>query len=141
MPATPFAGIGTQLQIGTVDSPSSFVAVARVRGIEGPNITTEREDITTLDSTGGYKEYRSTLKDGGEFTLDLLWIKSNTQQLTLRNAVDSGATLYGRIVGSDSPNTICRFAFIVTAFGMSWKAQNVITASLTLKMTGEPTWS
>jgi hypothetical protein len=141
MPATPFAAIGTQLQIGTSDSPSAFTSVARIVSFSGPAIDNEQEEITTLDSTGGFKEFRSTLKSPGEITMKLYWLKGNTQHALLRSTAESGGTLYGRVLGSDSPRTSIRIAFTVKNFKIDFQATGIISVDVTLQVTGAPVWT
>lgn len=135
------AGVGTQFQLGNMASPQVYAACAKIISISGPNISAEQVEVTTLDSTGGYKEFIPGLRDGGECQLELYWIKSNTQQVSLRNRVNDDNAYRYRIVWPDSPQTKVTFDGVVTAFSMSTAANEGIKASITIKISGQVTWS
>ncbi len=135
------AGIGTLFQLATIASPTNFVTVGRVISISGPQLSAERIEITTLDSTGGYKEYIGGLKDGGEIQLELYWKKSDAKQVILRDAVNSGAVLPFKIEWPDSPATTVTGSIIVSSFGMNTAANEGVKATVTCKLTGSPTWA
>lgn len=135
------AGVGSEFQVGDGSSPQVYTKVAEVLSIGGPDVSAEEIDVTSLDSTGGYKEFITGLKEGGSVALEVNWIKSNTQQTTLRDALDSGAELNCRIVFSDSPQTVATFACKVTGFSMSAEPDSQLKASITIKISGAVTWS
>lgn len=135
------AGIGTIFQVGTNASPIVYTAVARVISIGGPNLSSEQVEITTLDSSGGYKEFINGLKDGGEFTLELYWKKSDAKQVILRNALGSETSLPMKVIWPDSPSTRCAFLGLVTGFTMNTVANEGVKATITIKISGAPTWT
>lgn len=135
------AGIGTLFKIATVASPTNYITVGRVISISGPQISSERIEITTLDSAGGYKEYIGGLKDGGEIQLEVYWKKSDAKQVILRNAVDDGTQLPFQITWPDSPATVCSGTIIVSSFGMNTAANEGVKATISCKLTGAPVWA
>jgi len=135
------AGVGSEFQIGSGASPQVYTKVAECLSIGGPDVTAEEIDVTSLDSTGGYKESITGLKDGGSVALEVNWIKANAQQIILRDALDSGAALTCRIVFSDSPQTIASFACKVTGFSMAAEPDSQLKASLTIKISGQVIWT
>jgi len=134
------AGIGTEFQVGDAASPEVFTKVAEVLTISGPELSSEEVEVTSLDSPNGFKEFIAGLKDGGSIQFDMNWIKSNANQVLLRDRV-GGATFNYRIVWSDSPATQVDVAAQVTAFTMSTEPTSAIGASVTVTISGAPTWS
>tara|TARA_R110000824_G_scaffold212432_8_gene398659 strand:- start:3061 stop:3483 length:423 start_codon:yes stop_codon:yes gene_type:complete len=135
------AGLGSEFKLGTNASPIVYTKVAEVLSISGPEISAEEIDVTSLDSTGGFKEYITGLKDGGTVSIEANWIKGNAQQITMRDAVASGATVNLQIVFADSPQTIATFIGKVTSFGMGADPSSQLKASLSVRISGAITWT
>ena len=62
MASTAIAGVGTVFK-------RALVNVAEINSISGPNMSASVIDVTSLDSIGGYKEFISGMRDGGEVSL------------------------------------------------------------------------
>ena len=135
------AAVGTEFRLGSTASPPVYTAVAEILSISGPEVSVEEIEVTSLGSTGGYKEYVSGLKDGGTVSLEANWIKSNTSQTTMRDLVDSGATSSYQVAFSDSPQTTATFNAKVTSFGMSADPGSQLKCTFGLRITGEITWA
>jgi predicted secreted protein len=135
------AGVGTVLAEGDGASPEVFTAVAEVLTISGPELSTEEIDVTSLDSSGGFKETIAGLRDAGSVSFDVNWIKGDAQQLSIRDKIASGAAGNYKITWSDSPATVADFAAIVTGFSMNTEPNSQIQASITLKITGQVTFT
>lgn len=71
MSAVKYAAIGTELWIGDGASPETFFKYASIGDIMGPKMKADTIDVTTHDSTGGYKEYIPSLKDAQEITFPI----------------------------------------------------------------------
>jgi len=135
------AAVGTAFQQGSGASPQVYTTVAEVLSISGPSLSAEEIEVSSLSSPGGFKEYVSGLRDAGTVDLSVNWIKSNTQQTSMRDLVSTGATTAYRIVFSDSPNTVAEFDGIVLTFTMSADPGSQIRAELSVRITGQVTWS
>ena len=68
--ATKFAAFGAQLQYKPV---STWLVCAGVRDISGPGYSADTVDVTTHDSSDGFREHLKTLIDAGDITFDLVW--------------------------------------------------------------------
>ena len=66
-----FIGLGATLEISDGASPETWTAIANVKSIDGPNDTTEIIDATHLGSSGGYREKRPHLQDGGTVSAEV----------------------------------------------------------------------
>lgn len=83
MASSAIAGVGTVFK-------RALVTVAEINSISGPNMSASVIDVTSLDSTGGYKEFISGMRDGGEVSLTCnftvteyhLWLYDFEQGLT-----------------------------------------------------------
>lgn len=48
---------------------TTFTPIPEVKGLAVPEVDIEYQDVTNLDSAGGYREYIPGLKDAGEITM------------------------------------------------------------------------
>jgi predicted secreted protein len=137
-----YAAFGTILRIGST-SGSGGTAVANVTSIDGPELSLETIDVTTHDSTGGWRQFIGGLLDAGEVPLELVF---DPALGTHRNA--SGGLLHALInrttteftlVLPSSPTVSWYFNALVTAFQVQAPIDDKLPANVTLKITGNPT--
>lgn len=137
------SGVGAQFQVGDGNSPEVFTKVAEVTSISGPELTAEPIDVTSLDSTGGYKEFIPGFLDSGSVQLEVNFIATNQPQTDLRTRVSTvgQAAQNYRIILPDTGATQIDFAAIVESFSITAESGSQITASISLKISGPTTWS
>ena len=68
------------------------VSVGRLTSVGEIQSDSEALDVTTLESTGGYREYIQGFRDAGEVELNGFFDAGDAGQSALRAAYDSGAT-------------------------------------------------
>lgn len=135
-----FSGVGTQFKRASEESSGSgFVAVAEVNSISGPTMTREFIDVTSLDSTGGFREFITGFRDGGEVTLNMNFTYT-TYNTLLGDFNDDDDRMY-QIVLPDSGNTTFQFWGRVTQMPVDIPADDKVTADITVKITGQVTLS
>src|SRR5512137_1826867 len=66
MASNAIAGVGTKFYRW---SGSAWVALSEVNSITGPSMTRDFIDVTSLDSTGGFREFITGFRDAGTLTL------------------------------------------------------------------------
>lgn len=139
---TNYDAFGTTLRLGGTTA-STGTAIAQVTNISGPGLSADTIDVTSHDSTTGYRQFLQGLKDGGEVTLDINYDPTGA---THKNT--SGGLLYEfeqgtqnnyALVFSDSSTTVWVLPAIVTGFEPSAPMDNKLSASVTLKISGKPT--
>lgn len=139
---TNYDAFGTKLRQGGTSAASGTI-IAQVTNISGPGLSADTIDVTSHDSTSGYREFLQGLKDGGEVTLDLNYDPAGA---THKNA--SGGLLYAyeqgtqdnyALVFPDAATTVWVLPAIVTAFEVGAPMDNKLSASATLKISGKPT--
>ncbi len=136
-----YSSHGILLQMGDGGSPETFTTVAQVQDITPPNLTVETEDTTTHDS-GGWAEYSATLLDGGEVTFDILYDPADAthdNSTGLVAALTAKAAKNFKVVFPDADTTTWSFAALVTNFQPSGSVKGMLSASVTLKITGAVT--
>lgn len=72
-----FVPIGSQLQIGDQHSAEVFTAVSEINRISGLGWTRNMVETTSLDTTGGYRTYLPTFRDGEVVTIDMNFTVAN----------------------------------------------------------------
>lgn len=72
---------GSKLKIG-----ASYVA--RLTSIEPPEMSKEEVDVTTLDSTGGYREFIPGFRDGGSLSMEGFVVLGDAGQDGLKDNYD-----------------------------------------------------
>jgi|TARA_B100001964_G_C14186844_1_gene579025 predicted secreted protein len=132
MASSAIAGVGAVFK-------RNSVTVGEVNSISGPNKARDTIDVTTLDSTGGYREFIGGFRDGGEVSLDMNWTRSGFDDLN--DDFESNAGQSFSIIMPDTGNTDFSFTGFVTNISKSIPADDKITMSVTIKIDGQITES
>lgn len=153
-------GHDTKLYATVVTNPSSFTAIGNVISISGPSQTRDAIEISTMDSTSKFREFLPGMLDAGEITFDVNYdgsaggnaaILGGTNATTgLLKSNNTSLTYY--LVFNDSPLThttvVTNLAYhshwfckgLMTALGHAIPFDDKITQSVTIKLTGLPTF-
>lgn len=136
-------GQGTLLQIGDGGSPTeTFTTIAEVTEISGPSLALDVIDVTSHDSTGGWREKIGGLLDGGEVTFTINYLPSNaTHNATtgLLRDLKNRTKRNFKLVFPDAGSSTWSFTALVTSFEPSEPIDDRLTADVTLSITGQPT--
>ena len=136
------SSFGTFLQMGDGGTPEAFTTISEVRDISGPALGLGTADVTNHDSAGGWEEFVPTILTSGEVSFDLNYHPTeSTHDAGTGLIADMAAkTLRNwRLVFPDVGSTTWNFAAYVTAFEPSAPVAGAISASCTMKITGQPT--
>ena len=127
-----FSGVGSKFRRY---SGAAWVAIAEVKSISGPTMSREMIDVTSLDSTGGYREFIPSFRDGGTVTLAMLFtyagytlLKTDFQSDTLKD--------YEILLSDGSSIT---FSGYVQDLPVNVTFDDAVTSDTTIKVTGEVT--
>lgn len=139
---TVYSATGTLLKIGDGASPEVFTNIGQVRDISGPGFAMSVEEATHHGSS--WKEYVPGMLEGGEVSFEILL---DTDDATHYQA--SAASLYSdminrrkrnfKMVLPDANTTTFAFAAYVTSFEVGAPVEGLLTASVTLQITGNVT--
>lgn len=140
-PSGAIFGQGTHLRLGDGANPENFTKIAEVRTIAGPTFTTDILDVTSHCSQGRVREFKAGLIDPGELTFTLAFqpgepthgVKSGLQKLQLSGSVNNYELAFPSNIGF-----VWGFQGIVTGLPLNFPIDEVITADVTLKVTGVP---
>ena len=133
-------GYGTLLKID--QGGGGLTTIAEVTDITGPGLTMSTADVTHQTSTGGWREFIGTVLDGGEVTFDINYAPTaaSVNATTGLIADMKAKTLRGfSVTFTDAGNTVWSFNALVTGFTPAEPIDGALTASVTLKISGQPT--
>lgn len=135
------SGFGTQLQRGDGATPEVFTTIANVTSISGPSFALDTIDVTAHDSANGIREFVAGLVDVGEISLDLNFDPSETTHTGLRDDLINRIARHFKLVFPVSPAVTWSFTALVTAFSLNEPMDDKLSGSVTLKISGLPTFS
>jgi predicted secreted protein len=145
MSASPaVSAFGTLVKIGDGAVSESFTTIAELRKIGGPKLKLETIDVTVHNTTEPWRQFIGGLLDGGEVTVDLNFIPSDSTHNPTTGLL---ADMINRVqrnfqmVFPDAGLTTWAFTALVIGFDMSSEPSSVLMATVTLKISGSPTLS
>ncbi len=97
---TPMRPAGTKLSYK--EGTSEAVAIGKLTSIGQISQTADEIDITTLDSTGAYREYLQGFKDAGTLEVTGLYAPGDESQQSFNTLYQSGKTVKWTITFNDS---------------------------------------
>lgn len=132
------SGLGTKFLRWDSSAPagsSDWQAIAEIISISGPTMTREFIDVTSLDSTGGYREFIAGFRDGGTVTLNMNFT-SATYAVMKDDFEDKDSQFY-EIVLPDENSTSFEFEGLVTELPLEIPTDDRVTANVTIKVVGK----
>jgi len=136
------AAYGTLLKLGDGGTPENFTTIAEVRDIGGPELGADVVDVTSHDSPGAWEEVIETIKRSGSVTFGINYIPTGATHdaTTGLIAVYEAKTLNNfQLVFPDGAVTTWTFAAFVNAITPAAPVAGELSASITLKLSGQPT--
>ena len=138
MSSAAWSGVGTVFK-RSADSTGGLATVAEINSITGPNMTRETIDVTSLDSTGGYREFIASFRDAGEVTLNMNHTIGGYGDF-VADFEASGARIYQITMSNVEASTLIFLAY-VTNVTMGIPTDDKATMDVTIKITGQVTLS
>lgn len=128
------SGVGTVFQRW---DGSAWVKLAEINSISGPSMTRDFIDVTSLDSTGGFREFIAGFRDGGTVSLTMNFTRA-TYDVVFADFEDDEPHYY-EIVLPDDVHTSFEFCGYVTELPLEIPTDDKITANVTIKVSGKVT--
>ncbi len=97
-----------------------------------------------MSSPGAFREFVKGLRDGGEVTLEINYAPANATHKNasgglLAEYLGNDNTRNWKLIFSDAANTEWAFTGFVKSFEVSAPVDDLLTASVTIKVSGQPT--
>jgi len=131
MASSAVSGVGTQFRRW---SGTAWADLSEINSISGPTMTRDFIDVTSLDSTGGYREFIAGFRDAGTISLSMNFTR-NTYEAFLAD-FESPDVHYYEICLPDGELTTIEFAGLVTEVPITIPTDDKITADVTIKISG-----
>ncbi len=128
------AGVGTRFRRW---SGSAWADIAEINSITGPGMSRDTIDVTSLDSTGGYREFIGGFRNGGTVALGMNF--SRVTYDLMKDDFESDVNKHYEIVLPDSEHTTLEFEGLVTELPLTIPADDKITADVTIQISGQVT--
>jgi hypothetical protein len=130
------------LKVGDGGGTEVFTAIAEVKGVRGPSLSGGVVDVTSFDSAG-VREFVATLRDAGtlSFTANYIPNGSGTGHQALLNDLKNGTTRNFKLEFVFSPTVTMAFSGIVTGGEIGAELEQAVSLSITIKVTGWPTFT
>ncbi len=137
------AAFGTFLQLGDGAAPiENFVTIAEVLDIAGPELGLDTAETTSHDSPGSYEEWVGTILRTGNVSFDVNFLPTDATQSFAAGLIldQANKTLRNfKLIFTDVGATTWSFAALVTLFTPAAPVADKLSASVTLKLSGQPT--
>lgn len=114
--------------------------IGELTDVSIPEIDVNFVDITTHDSTGGFREFVGGLKDGGTLTLTGAYDISDTGQTYLRTPANQGGSAVAVVV-TFSDDSTASFDAVVGGYGTSNPLDDKVEFTASLKISGDVTYA
>lgn len=134
---------GSKLQIGDGAVSEAFSDVAEIVELTPPSMSRDEIDVTSHQSSDGYREFISGLRDGGEVSGKANWLPTNATHdgtTGLLESFNDNVNHNWKIILPNSLITIS-FSGFLTAFEPDLPIEEQAQLSFTIKVSGKPTVS
>lgn len=128
------SGVGTVFQRWDEDL-YDFVRIAEITAINGPGMTRDIIDVTSLSSVGGYREFIASFRNGGTVSLNMNFTRATYDKM--KADFESDLQQFYRFLLPDISSTACSFYGCVTELPLSIPADDKITSDITIQISGE----
>jgi predicted secreted protein len=116
---------------------TAWVSVGEVINITGPSMSRETIDVTSLASTGGYREFIAGFRDPGTLTFTMNFTRSDYE--TMKTDFESDTEVDYEMILPDDDVTTFEFSGLVTELPLNLDPGSQITCNITIKVTGQIT--
>ena len=130
-----FAGVGTRFRRWN-STTTEWQDIAEVKTISGPGMSRDVIDVTSLDSTGGWREFIAGFRNAGTVVLNMNFTR-DTYDIMWADFGDDDVQYYEMVL-SDPENTTIEFTGLVTELPINVSADDAVTNDATIQISGVP---
>jgi len=134
MASKAFSGLGTVFQKW---ASGTWTPLAEVSSISGPSMTRDFIDVTSLDSTGGYREFIAGFRDGGTVSFTMNFTAES--YYIMKSDFENNDPQFYEIVLPDTDNTSFEFEGLVTELPLEVPVDDKVSVNVTIKVAGKVT--
>lgn len=127
-------GIGTKFRRWD-KTLSAWEDVSKVVNIDGPSMSRETVDSTTLDNTDGYRTFIGSLRDAGTVSFTMQFTRATYEKM--KADFESDVVQTYEILLPDAEMTSLELDGLVTELPLSIEIDSIITCEVTIKISGK----
>jgi predicted secreted protein len=130
------SGVGTILRKWdpTLVPANKWINIAEISNIDGPSKSRDTIDVTSLDSTGGYREFIAGFRDGGTVALSMNFTRATYE--IMNDDYESDTLVNYEIILPDPEHTTVEFQGLVTEVGLGIPMDDKIASDVSIKVSG-----
>lgn len=135
-------GHGTLLKMH--DGAATYTTVLEVADLSGPSMSADSIEYTNHDSPSKYREFGAGLVDAGEISFTVNWqpaAATHGYSAGLLYVFSNRLTRLWRLIFTDSGATTYQFYAFITGLDIKTPFDDKVSADLTIKLTGLPTFA
>lgn len=117
-------------------SGTGYVSIGEVTNISGPSMSRDTHDVTSLASTGGYREFITGLRDPGAMTFTM-WF-NRTDYEAMKTLFESDDINDFELVLADDDVSSFEFSGYVTELPLE-VPEGPVSCNVTIKISGQIT--
>ena len=134
--STAVAGVGTKFRRWNT-TKGAWEDIAEINSITGPSMSRDTIDVTSLDSTGGYREFITGFRNAGTVALAMNFTRDTYDLMKLD--FESNTLVNYEIILPDVEETTLEFEGLVTELPLGIPADDKVTADVTIQISGQVT--
>lgn len=137
MSSNAISGVGTKFQRWSSESsPADWESLAEINSITGPGMSRETIDVTSLDSTGGYREFIASIRNAGTVSFSMNFTRDSYE--LMKDDFESDTRQNYRIVLPDADETYLEFEGLVMELPLSITIDDKITCDISIQVSSKP---
>ncbi len=115
---------------------TAWASIGEVTNISGPSMSKDTHDVTSLASTGGYREFIVGLKDPGSLTFTMWFNRSDYN--AMKTLFESDTIQDFELILPDTEHTTLEFSGYVTELPLE-VPEGPVSCNVTIKISGSVT--
>ena len=134
MASEAFAGVGTKFQRW---DGAAWQDIAEVNSIDGPGMTKDVLEVTSLDTDAGYNEFITGFAEGGTLTLDMNFTRETYELMKEDFESDEVRSYRIQLPDYDSEPSTFTIEGLVIELPITMTADDKVTADVVIQITGQ----
>jgi predicted secreted protein len=113
---------------------NKWVNIAEISNVDGPSKSRDTIDVTSLDSTSGYREFIAGFRDGGTVALSMNFTRATYE--IMNDDFESDVIVNYEVILPDPEHTTIEFQGLVTEVGLAIPMDDKISSDVSIKVSG-----
>jgi len=134
MASEAFAGVGTKFQRW---DGAAWQDIAEVNSIDGPGMTKDVLEVTSLDTDAGYNEFITGFAEGGTLTLDMNFTRETYELMKEDFESDEVRSYRIQLPDFDSEPSTFTIEGLVIELPITMSADDKVTADVVIQVTSQ----